>query len=477
MKFFTDIDLRRNELQNAVIQNLATHPPEPPKGFIYFNTTDNTYYGWNGIDWIDLGKLAAGDMSKSVYDRNDNDIVDKAENIDDGIYSSTAEEVRDAVTKKHTHSNKDLLDTYTQTEADLAEAVDNTHNHNNKDLLDTYTQTEADLADAVTKKHTKNDDQYLDYSGDNRVSASEIKEAMNELDAHKDNTNNPHQVTASQVGAAPTIHTHSGIDITSAVSEAENADTVDGKHATDFAPVTHTHSGSDITSAVSEAENATTVNDIYFRITEGVLEYSLDGTTYTTVQFGDMYKSTYDTDNDGIVDISEEAENADTVDGKHATDFAPTIHTHSGSDITSAVSEAENATTVNDIYFRINNGQLEFSTDGTTYTPVEGTGGSSGDMLKSVYDTNDDGVVDKAEAIDNGTYSATAQEIKDAVIKKHTQNTDTALGTMSADINMNFHKITNVTDPTSAQDVATKNYVDSKGMALDQVVLGVQIFS
>jgi len=95
----------------------------------------------------------------------------------------------------------------------------------------------------------------------------------------------------------------------------------------------------------------------------------------------------------------------------------------------------------------------------------------------SLYDADNDGIVDKAEAIDDGTYTATAQEIKDAVNKKHTQGTDTTLGKMTADIDMNFHKITNVTDPTSAQDVATKNYVDSKGMALDQVVLGVQIFS
>ncbi len=68
------------------------------------------------------------------------------------------------------------------------------------------------------------------------------------------------------------------------------------------------------------------------------------------------------------------------------------------------------------------------------------------------------------------------QEIEDAVVKKHTQGTDTTLGTMTADINMNSHKITNVTDPTSAQDVATKNYVDTHGIALDQVVLGSQIF-
>ena len=63
-----------------------------------------------------------------------------------------------------------------------------------------------------------------------------------------------------------------------------------------------------------------------------------------------------------------------------------------------------------------------------------------------------------------------------AVSLKHTQGTDTTLGTMTADIDMNFHKITNVTDPTSAQDAATKNYVDTHGIALDQVVLGSQIF-
>ena len=42
----------------------------------------------------------------------------------------------DAVAKKHEHSNKDLLDTYTQTEADLADAVAKKHEHKNKTELD-----------------------------------------------------------------------------------------------------------------------------------------------------------------------------------------------------------------------------------------------------------------------------------------------------------------------------------------------------
>jgi YD repeat-containing protein len=46
--------------------------------------------------------------------------------------------------------------------------------------------------------------------------------------SHTNNTNNPHQVTYTQVGAAPTIHNHTGNQITSAVAEAINADKVDG---------------------------------------------------------------------------------------------------------------------------------------------------------------------------------------------------------------------------------------------------------
>jgi hypothetical protein len=40
-----------------------------------------------------------------------------------------------------------------------------------------------------------------------------------------------------------------------------------------------------------------------------------------------------------------------------------------------------------------------------------GTGGGTGDMLKSVYDTDDDGIVDAAEGLDDGTYAATAQDV------------------------------------------------------------------
>ena len=53
-KFLTAVDLAKNELQNAVVQNLASAPAAPVKGQLYFNSTggDNTLYWWDGSGWV-----------------------------------------------------------------------------------------------------------------------------------------------------------------------------------------------------------------------------------------------------------------------------------------------------------------------------------------------------------------------------------------------------------------------------------------
>jgi hypothetical protein len=57
IKFVSSINLNQNELQNAVIQNLATAPASPNEGQVYYDSSagDKSIYFWDGSQWVDVG--------------------------------------------------------------------------------------------------------------------------------------------------------------------------------------------------------------------------------------------------------------------------------------------------------------------------------------------------------------------------------------------------------------------------------------
>jgi hypothetical protein len=54
---YADVNFNKNQLLAARYENTATFPTGPAPGQVFFNTSDNKFYGWNGTTWIDLSQV------------------------------------------------------------------------------------------------------------------------------------------------------------------------------------------------------------------------------------------------------------------------------------------------------------------------------------------------------------------------------------------------------------------------------------
>ena len=61
-KVLVNLDLSKNQVLNIALHNLASAPASPVVGQMYYNTTDNVIYFWNGTTWLSV----AGDIQEVV---------------------------------------------------------------------------------------------------------------------------------------------------------------------------------------------------------------------------------------------------------------------------------------------------------------------------------------------------------------------------------------------------------------------------
>lgn len=61
-KVLVNLDLSKNQVLNIVLHSLASAPSSPVAGQMYYNTTDNVIYFWNGTVWLSV----AGDIQEVV---------------------------------------------------------------------------------------------------------------------------------------------------------------------------------------------------------------------------------------------------------------------------------------------------------------------------------------------------------------------------------------------------------------------------
>lgn len=91
IKQYVDLDLQKNQLVQARIENRASAPTSPLAGQLYYNTSDNNYYGWNGTVWLNLSQIltSAVQIAGEITNANTNPAYPSSPTVGDIWFITT----------------------------------------------------------------------------------------------------------------------------------------------------------------------------------------------------------------------------------------------------------------------------------------------------------------------------------------------------------------------------------------------------
>ena len=200
-----------------------------------------------------------------------------------------------------------------------------------------------------------------------------------------------------------------------------------------FTPSAHSHAISEITSLSTELNGKITAPST--GTTGQYLQKTATGTQWATITTtdGDMKKSTYDTDNDGVVDSAAYATSAGYASsaasvvwsnvGSKPSSFTPSAHSHAISDVTNLQSTLDNKAASNHNH----NGVYASATHSHAISDVTSlstqlgdkitnpSGGSAGDVLKKTSDGVEWGSF-AAVTVDQSFSSASSNAIANSTV-------------------------------------------------------------
>ena len=237
---------------NVVVHKLANAPTKPTAGQLYYNTVENRLFYYNGTEWEGSDSLDAA-MTGA-------DIVQAINGSDKVILDARlSQAVRDAITKSHnSHTIADIANLQTALDGKVAKEAGKGLSTND------YTTAEKNKLGAIKPGATKTEGSTV--NGNVKIDGAETIVYTHPSGA------NPHNITATTIGLGNVDNTS---DLLKPVSTAVQA----------------------------ELDLKLNISDRYTKVSD--LDNDLgfvNSSDLAAFGAGDMLKSVYDQDDDGIVD-------------------------------------------------------------------------------------------------------------------------------------------------------------------------------